>query len=133
MLAAIQIVGGTINVPYGLNASLLRQTVATEIGSPSSRVSVDPDMHALVVDLRRLANECGFRDDDDLLALYNMPGIVYALGGRSPGIPWYTSGLPGSRLVNQMGLDYAKMDFIYNGRTFHLIEEGGGPIKQIIG
>jgi hypothetical protein len=34
--------------------------------------------------------------------------------------------------VNQMGLDYKKMDFQYNGRTFHLIEEGDGPIRQII-
>jgi hypothetical protein len=31
-----------------------------------------------------------------------------------------------------MGLDYMKMDFVFNGRTFHLIEEGSGPIKQII-
>jgi hypothetical protein len=32
-----------------------------------------------------------------------------------------------------MGLDYTKMDFQYNGRTVHLIEEGSGPIKQILG
>jgi hypothetical protein len=35
-------------------------------------------------------------------------------------------------IVNQLGLDYTKMDFQANGRTFHLIEEGGGPIRQII-
>jgi len=37
-----------------------------------------------------------------------------------------------STIANQMGLDYQKMDFVANGRTFHLIEEGDGPIKQII-
>ena len=35
-------------------------------------------------------------------------------------------------IVHQMGLDHTKMDFQYNGRTFHLIEEGDGPIRQIL-
>ena len=35
-------------------------------------------------------------------------------------------------IVNQLGLDYKKMQFQSMGRTFHLIEEGDGPIKQII-
>ena len=35
-------------------------------------------------------------------------------------------------IVNQMGLDHKKMQFQANGRTFKLIEEGEGPIKQII-
>ena len=35
-------------------------------------------------------------------------------------------------IVNQLGLDYKKMQFQSMGRTFHLIEEGDGPIRQII-
>ena len=37
-------------------------------------------------------------------------------------------------VVNQAGLDYKKMQFQFNGRTFHLIEEeeGGGPIRAIL-
>jgi hypothetical protein len=106
-LAALQIVGGTIAAPYGLNEGLLRQTVDTAIGSPPSRVSLDPDTHRLVVDLQRLAGTCGFREGDDLLAFHSMPGLVFAMGGRSPGLAWYTSGLPGSRVVNEQGLEVA--------------------------
>jgi hypothetical protein len=35
-------------------------------------------------------------------------------------------------IVNQMGLDHTKMTFHFNGRNFKLIEEGDGPIRQII-
>jgi hypothetical protein len=31
-----------------------------------------------------------------------------------------------------MGLNYKKMDFRTNGRAFHLIEEGTGPIQAIL-
>ncbi len=30
-----------------------------------------------------------FKEGDPILAAYDMPGIVYALGGISPGTPWY--------------------------------------------
>jgi hypothetical protein len=105
--AAVQIVGGTMTTPYGLNERLLRQTVPTSIGSPAGRVSIDPDTHRLIVELQRMAGACGFRDGDDLLAFHNMPGLVYAIGGRSPGTPWFTSGWRGSRDVNEMGLEAA--------------------------
>jgi len=35
-------------------------------------------------------------------------------------------------LLHQMGLDHKKMSVVVNGRPFHLIEEGEGPIKAIL-
>lgn len=35
-------------------------------------------------------------------------------------------------ILKQMGLNYKKMDFIVNGRPFHLIEEGEGPMTNIL-
>jgi uncharacterized protein (DUF1501 family) len=35
-------------------------------------------------------------------------------------------------ILNQVGLDYKKMEHEAMGRTFKLVEEGGGPIKAII-
>ena len=35
-------------------------------------------------------------------------------------------------IVRQAGLDYKKMQFRSNGRNFHLIEEGDGPILDIL-
>jgi uncharacterized protein (DUF1501 family) len=35
-------------------------------------------------------------------------------------------------ILHQLGLDYTKMQFQALGRTFHLVEEGEGPIKDIL-
>ena len=35
-------------------------------------------------------------------------------------------------ILHQMGLNYKKMDFTLNGRAFHLIEEGTGPMLNIL-
>ena len=35
-------------------------------------------------------------------------------------------------VLHQFGLDYTKMEHEAMGRTFRLVEEGGGPIKEII-
>jgi hypothetical protein len=37
-----------------------------------------------------------------------------------------------STILRQVGLDYKKMDFVVNGRPFHLVEEGDGPITRIL-
>jgi hypothetical protein len=108
--SAVQIVGGTATEPYGLHDKLLRQTESTSIGSPATNLSLDAETHRLIVELTRLAHDSGFRDGDDMLAFYNMPGLVFALGGRSPGLPWFTSGLSGSNAVNEMGLEAAGVD-----------------------
>jgi len=38
-----------------------------------------------------------------------------------------------STIAHQSGLDYKKMEYRLNGRTFKLIEEGDGPISAILG
>ncbi len=45
--------------------------------------------------------------------------------------PHYISDLQAT-ILRQMGLDHKKMDFHVNGRAFHLIEEGTGPITAIL-
>lgn len=35
-------------------------------------------------------------------------------------------------ILHQMGLNYKKMDFVLDGRPFHFIEEGTGPITNIL-
>ncbi|HUS08600.1 MAG TPA: DUF1501 domain-containing protein, partial [Bryobacteraceae bacterium] len=37
-----------------------------------------------------------------------------------------------STILRQLGLNYKKMDFVLNGRPFHLVEEGLGPITAIL-
>ena len=35
-------------------------------------------------------------------------------------------------ILRQLGLDYKKMEYESVGRTFRLVEEGGGPIREIL-
>ncbi len=62
-------------------------------------------------------------------------GIAYGgtdeVGYRSVENPRYCSDLHAT-ILHQLGLDHTKMEIQVNGRTFKLVEEGGGPIREII-
>jgi len=53
------------------------------------------------------------------------------VGYRAVDKPHYISDLQ-STILKQVGLNYKKMDFVLNGRPFHLVEEGQGPIDAIL-
>ena len=58
-------------------------------------------------------------------------GATDEVGYKAVESPHYISDLQ-STILQQLGLDYKKMDFILNGRPFHLVEEGTGPIRKIL-
>jgi hypothetical protein len=58
-------------------------------------------------------------------------GATDEVGFKAVESPHYISDLQAT-ILNQLGLNYKKMDFILNGRPFHLIEEGTGPIQKIL-
>ncbi len=58
-------------------------------------------------------------------------GATDEVGYKSVESPHYISDLQAT-VLKQMGLNYKKMDFTLNGRAFHLIEEGTGPIERIL-
>ena len=62
-------------------------------------------------------------------------GIVHGatdeIGYKVAEKPQYVTDLQAT-ILHQMGLDYKRMSVVVNGRPFHLIEEGTGPIKGIL-
>jgi hypothetical protein len=90
-LATAQVVTGCLKDPYRLRKGLAAQTVPTLIGAPGSTLYLDPATSDFIVHLRRAAAGCGIGPGTPVLAFYNMPGLVYALGGTSPGVPWYVA------------------------------------------
>ena len=58
-------------------------------------------------------------------------GATDEVGYKAVDKPHYISDLQAT-ILQQMGLNYKKMDFTLNGRAFHLIEEGTGPIAAIL-
>lgn len=58
-------------------------------------------------------------------------GATDEFGYRALERPHYISDLQAT-ILRQMGLNYQKMDFTVSGRTFHLVEEGTGPITAVL-
>jgi hypothetical protein len=58
-------------------------------------------------------------------------GATDEVGYKAVENPHYISDLQAT-ILRQLGLNYKKMDFTANGRAFHLIEEGTGPITNIL-
>lgn len=101
---AFYVVEGSLYAPYRLVTPLRQQTHVTAVGVPPTALRLDAELSTFITDLRRVAAESGFKPGDEVLAFYDMPGIVSALGGRSPGIAWYTIGHPGAQIVAERSL-----------------------------
>jgi hypothetical protein len=105
IFVSIQVVSAGVFAPYRLNTGILEQKVETEIGSPSTRVKLDPITGEFFVKMQSLASNNGFRPGDDVLAFFDLPGVVFALGGRSPGNPWFLGcGYKGARAFAEKAL-----------------------------
>jgi hypothetical protein len=90
IFVAAHIIYGAINpaAPYQANG-ILKLTESTDIGMPATSLKLDAATSKFYRDIRRAATENGFRKGDDLLAFFDMPGIVFAMGGKSPGYTWF--------------------------------------------
>lgn len=79
---------GFVLSPYR-TAPKWTQTVPVEIGVPSTVLKLDPASAECMRQTRQTLAGAGFKPGDDILALYGLPGLVYAVGGISPQRPWY--------------------------------------------
>jgi hypothetical protein len=65
------------------------QSVSVEIGVPSTVLKLDPASAECIRKTRQALAGAGFKPGDDIIALYGLPGLVYAVGGVSPQRPWF--------------------------------------------
>jgi hypothetical protein len=65
------------------------QTVPVEVGVPGTFLKLDPASAECIQKTKAALADAGFKPGDDLLALYGLPGLVYAVGGVSPERPWF--------------------------------------------
>jgi hypothetical protein len=79
---------GFVLSPYR-TAPKWTQTVPVEIGVPSTVLKLDPASAECIRQTRQALAGAGFKPGDDILALYGLPGLVYAVGGVSPQRPWF--------------------------------------------
>ncbi len=84
-----QFASGYLLHPYRLTENRLQQTIPVPVGVPGTRLLLDQPTAGLLTQIRDALAANGFCPGDDLLAFFDLPGVVYAVGGVSPGIPWY--------------------------------------------
>lgn len=102
-----QVVQGSVHAPSQISTGLQQQTVLTEVGFPSHWMKLDSQSHAVIEQLRAAAVRAGFKPGDDIVAVSYLPGLVYAMGGRSPGHPTFLLGTPGYLAYSKMALGFA--------------------------
>jgi hypothetical protein len=86
----VQILHQHLLSPYRLPTSLFGQTERVQGVPALANVMVDAESKRFFEGLRRMLEEgSGFREGDPIIALYDMPGVVYAMGGVSPGGAWF--------------------------------------------
>lgn len=76
--------------PYRLNKGMLEQVVETEIAGSSTTLKLDLETSQILKEIQKEAEACGYLRGDYLLAFWDLPGVVFALGARSPLLPWWT-------------------------------------------
>lgn len=72
---------------------MARQAVPLRTAGLTEPILVDAATATFFHQLKNLLAQGGFHPDDPLLALYDVPGLVYVCGGVSPEAPWYFSKL----------------------------------------
>jgi len=80
--------------PYRLFDSYFQQNVATNINN--NTLLLDKQMSHIIGDVKDKLINCGFKDGDYIIPLYNYSGLIFAVNGRIPNCAWYTGGASGS-------------------------------------
>jgi hypothetical protein len=87
--SAEQILWTTLERPYLLTGPLRTQSVSLVVPGTDEPVLVSEDVYSQITEITALLESAGYSTGDAILALYDMPGIAYLMGGISPGQPWY--------------------------------------------
>lgn len=118
-----QIAYGLLWAPYLQVENMFRQQTPLVLGAPlrPARLLVDAPTAEYLQGLRAALHRAGFRVGDPVLALYDAPGVVYAVGGIAPGNAWYF-GQQDAR--NCDALAKTRLDL---RRAFVLVNEPPGP------
>jgi hypothetical protein len=89
-LAAIShIYSGQFLRPYMYQTSLWKQNTLTEIGNPKTILRVDNSLAKFIKYVRATLETAGYSPGDDVFGFFNLPGVIFAIGGKEPGAPWY--------------------------------------------
>ncbi len=88
LLGFCQFLMGFVITPYRTTPKWT-QTIPVEVGVPGTVLKLDLASVECIQKTKTILASAGFQPGDDILALYGLPGLVYAVGGVSPQRPWF--------------------------------------------
>lgn len=92
LFSALQIVYGYVLHPYHLPTNLLHQTYELDNVQRLDGIMVDLESKRFYERLNEtIIEHSDFSYGDPIIGLFNMPGFVYAVGGISPNVTFFTS------------------------------------------
>lgn len=72
---------GYVKAPDNLHSDLLSQSESVPQLSALKGITLDPDTKQALTQIHDKLTQAGFHTGDSILSFYNLPGLVYALGG----------------------------------------------------
>jgi hypothetical protein len=81
---------GLVLHPFGIPTTLFAQTQTLAQSGDLRGLAVDGNTKRFFRTVRRLITaNSDYRLGDPIVSAYDLPGLVYVLGGVSPGAPWF--------------------------------------------
>ncbi len=87
--------------------TMAMQEHPTLVGEPPVTMLLDAETSRLVTEIRAAAFSHGFASGDDVIGFNQIPGLVYAIGGRSPGHPVFTCCRPAENIYGELVIGFA--------------------------
>ena len=89
LTAGAHLFSGHFLRPYMFQPPLWRQTAPAVVGHPATTLRLDPATAHFLSDVRAALDQHGYHPGDDVFGFFNLPGVIFAVGAREPGAPWY--------------------------------------------
>ncbi len=110
-------------MPYGLYGNLSAQKQLTTVND--TELYLDQTSKYIIDNTRNQLEKCGFKANDYLISLTDVPGLTYAVKARSPACPWYFGIYPGSKEFAKFCLSLSE-----NHNAFVLLDSYNGQIPD---
>jgi hypothetical protein len=91
LLVFFLFIHGYLYHPYLLGDSLINQKCDAGNLRNLRGLKLGKEAHQFLTSTSTILEKGGFCPGDPILALYNMPGVVYAVGGTAPSVAWLFS------------------------------------------
>jgi hypothetical protein len=89
-LALVFLWSGVVAQPYRQVKPLYELTKEVKVGPDRSVLLMDSKSGSLINQTRAILKKADFKTHDPILAFYDVPGLAFAVGGRSPGMATYS-------------------------------------------